>query len=237
MLSALFKSIGQCSDPTFRKVLGRSLLISIGIFIAVWIASWFGLSWVGDLLSEWVAANSTSWLGTTAEWLFGAVAVSAILVGSFLVFPAIVGLALGFMLEDIARAVERRHYPNLPVPRDQPVMEAAKDAIKLAIVTVLVNLVMLPFYFIPFVNLFVFFIVNGYLLGREYFELVAVRRLAHEDVGLLRKTYRNRVFWAGVLIAFLFTIPLVNLITPIVATAFMLHVFELLRHNRKVAGK
>ena len=167
--------------------------------------------------------------------IFGAVALSAILVGSFLIFPAIVGLALGFMLEDIARAVEGRHYPNLPVARDQSVMEAAKDAIKLAVITVLVNLVVLPLYFIPFVNLFIFFMVNGYLLGREYFELVAVRRLAPEDVVSLRKSYRSRLFWAGVLIAFLFTIPLVNLITPIVATAFMVHVFELLRQNRRAA--
>ena len=237
MLAALFKSIAQCSDPTFRKVLGRSLLISIVIFIAVWVGSWFGLSWVGDLLSEWVAANSTSWLGTIAEWLFGAVAFSGILVGSFLIFPAVIGLALSFMLEEIARAVEGRHYPNLPVARDQPVMEAAKDAIKLAIITILVNLVVLPLYFIPFVNLFVFFMVNGYLLGREYFELVAVRRLAPEDADALRKSHGRRLFWAGVLIAFLFTIPIVNLITPIVATAFMVHVFELLRQNRKAAGK
>ena len=235
MLSALFKSIAQCSDPAFRKVLVRSLAISIGIFIAVWIGAWFGLSWVGTLLADWVASQSSGWLGTVAEWLFGAVAVSAIIVGSFLVFPAIVGLALGFMLEEIARAVERVHYPNLPVARDQPVMEAAKDAIKLAIATILVNLLVLPLYFIPFVNLFVFFIVNGYLLGREYFELVAVRRLAPEDVTVLRKSFRKRVFWAGVLIAFLFTIPFVNLVTPIVATAFMVHVFELLRHNRKAA--
>ncbi len=77
--------------------------------------------------------------------------------------------------------------------------------------------------------------VNGYLLGRDYFEIVAVRRLAPEDVVSLRKSYRSRLFWAGVLIAFLFTIPLVNLITPIVATAFMVHVFELLRQNRRAA--
>jgi CysZ protein len=40
---------------------------------------------------------------------------------------------------------------------------------------------------------------------------------------------------AGVIIAFILTIPLLNLVTPIVATAFMLHIFQRLR-SRQQAG-
>ena len=85
--------------------------------------------------------------------------------------------------------------------------------------------------FLPPFNLFVFYLLNGYLLGREYFEIVAVRRLDMATAKRLRRTYRGRVFMAGVVIALLLTVPLVNLITPIVATAFMLHVFEGLRRR------
>ena len=102
-------------------------------------------------------------------------------------------------------------------------------------ISLALNILALPLYllllFLPPFNLFVFYLLNGYLLGREYFEIVAVRRLDMATAKLLRRTYRGRVFMTGVVIALLLTVPLVNLITPIVATAFMLHVFEGLRRR------
>src|SRR3546814_18922147 len=76
-----------------------------------------------------------------------------------------------------------------------------------------------------------FYLLNGYLLGREYFEMVAVRRLDLAGAKRLRRDFRGRVVLAGAVIAFLLTIPLVNLVTPMIATAFMLHVFEGLRRT------
>jgi uncharacterized protein involved in cysteine biosynthesis len=42
----------------------------------------------------------------------------------------------------------------------------------------------------------------------------------------LRRKHRSKLFVSGVVIALLFTIPLVNLIAPVVATAFMVHIFH-----------
>jgi uncharacterized protein involved in cysteine biosynthesis len=84
---------------------------------------------------------------------------------------------------------------------------------------------------IPPLNLVLFYLLNGYLLGREYFEMVAVRRLDLPATKRLRRAFRGRVIMAGAVITFLLTIPLVNLITPIIATAFMLHIFEDLRRR------
>ena len=96
-----------------------------------------------------------------------------------------------------------------------------------------VNLLALPIYllllFLPPFNLLVFYMVNGYLLGREYFELVAVRRLEAAEAGRLRRQARGRVLLSGVVIAILLTIPLVNIVMPVVAAAFMVHVFHGLR--------
>ena len=82
----------------------------------------------------------------------------------------------------------------------------------------------------------VFYLLNGYLLGREYYELVSLRRLAPDRAKALRRGLRSRVFLAGVVIAFLLTLPLVNLITPIIATGFMLHVFERGRRSKQPDG-
>ena len=103
------------------------------------------------------------------------------------------------------------------------------------------NLLALPLYllllFVPPFNLFVFYLLNGYLLGREYFELVAARRLDTAGVRRLRRAYRGRLLLAGAVIAFLLTVPIVNLVTPIIATGFMLHVFEGLRRREASATR
>jgi uncharacterized protein involved in cysteine biosynthesis len=144
-------------------------------------------------------------------------------------------IGMSFLLDPIAEAVERRHYPGLPPARHQPNGEAIRGALVFTAVTLVINLLALPFYlallFLPPMNLVLFYLINGYLLGREYFELVAVRRLDIRGATKLRKHFRLRVILAGAVIAFMLTIPLVNLFTPILATAFMLHIFEDLRRR------
>ena len=236
MFSALAKAFGQLSDPAFRRVLVRSVLAALVVFTAVWVVAWFGLSWAGEALSGWVAAQEPGgfWV-EVVEWLFGAAGVVGVLVASFFLFPGVMLIALSLMLDDIAQAVERRHYPELPPARAQPIGEAVMAALTFAAVMLLLNLLALPFYllllFAPPLNLFVFYLLNGYLLGREYFELVAARRFDAAGVRRLRRRYKGRVMLAGVVIAFLLTVPIVNLVTPIVATGFMLHVFECLRRR------
>jgi uncharacterized protein involved in cysteine biosynthesis len=113
-------------------------------------------------------------------------------------------------------------------------------ALAFAAVMLLFNLLALPFYlllmFLPPLNLFVFYLLNGYLLGREYFELVAARRFDIDGARRLRRKFRGRVLLAGVVITFLLTVPIVNLVTPVVATGFMLHVFERLRRREAGSG-
>ena len=238
MFSALAKAFGQLSDPAFRRVLVRSVLAALVVFIAVWIAAWFGLSWLGEALSGWAELEPGGFWDKVVGWVVGAAGVVAVLVASFFLFPPIMSIALSFMLESIATAVERRHYPELPPARAQAIGEAVKVALAFAAAILLLNLLALPLYlllmFVPPLNVFVFYLLNGYLLGREYFELVAARRFDAEGVRRLRRRYRGQVMLAGVVIAFLLTVPIVNLVTPVVATGFMLHVLE--RVRRREAG-
>jgi uncharacterized protein involved in cysteine biosynthesis len=241
MLSALTKAFGQAPDPAFRRVFGLSLAASIAVFILLWAVSWLALAWVGDGLAAWVVAQD--WGETITgvlTWLFGAGSLVGVLVASFFLFPAVMVLVMSFLLEEIANAVEARHYPSLAPARDQPLAEQALGALVFAGITLAVNLVALPLYllllFVPPLNLFVFYLINGYLLGREYFELVAVRRLNLTGAKRLRRAYRGRVLLAGVVIAFLLTLPIVNLVMPIIATSFMLHIFEVLRQRAEARG-
>lgn len=232
MLAALAKAIGQvAADRRLRRVVWRSLAVAAAVFVALWAAAWWGLGWAGTALADWLAAGGF-WQGLV-EGLVALGGLAAVLIASFLLFPAVVGVALSLFVDEAAAAVEARHYPHLPAARGQPLGEALKDVLALAAATVVLNLLVLPLYLLlsllPPLNVFVFYGLNGYLLGREYFEQVAARRLPRTEARALRRRHAGRVVLAGVLIALLLTVPIVNLLTPVVATAFMLHVFEGLR--------
>lgn len=241
MLSALIKAVAQITDPAFRRVLLISVAASAVVFVVLWLLAWWGLSWTGEALADWLAAQEPGGFWTDLlAWIFGAAAVVGIVVATFFLFPAVMVLVMSMLLDEVAAAVEHRHYPDRGPARRQPWGEMLWSAVVFAAVTVALNLLVLPLYllllFVPPLNLFVFYLLNGYLLGREYFELVAVRRYAMSTVAQVRRAFRGRLMLAGVAIAVLMTIPLVNLIAPLVATAFMVHVFEGLRRREKFAA-
>jgi len=238
MFKALSRAFSQSFDPAFRRVFNRSLLFSAVTFVAVWLASWLALDWAGEGLVAWVRdwAGEGFWTDALA-WLVDIAAIGAIAVASFFLFPAVMVSIMAMLLDDIAEAVERRYYPELPPARPQPLAEAILGNLIFVAITLILNLLVLPLYlvliWIPPLNLLLFYLLNGYLLGREYFELVAVRRLDLPAAKRLRRESRGRVIVAGAVITFLLTIPLVNLVTPIIATAFMLHIFEDLRRQAR----
>ncbi len=230
MISALVKGFAQVRDPVFRRVFGLSVFAAIVLFGALWVLAWFGLSWAGDALSPWAGTQDPgSFWSWVVESIFKAAALAGLLVVSFLLFPTVMVLVMSLLLDAVAAAVERRHYPNLPAPRDQPLGEGLGIALRFTGASLALNILALPLYLVPLFNVFVFYLLNGYLLGREYFELVAARRLDRVEARRMRRGHFWRILSAGIVIAILLTLPLVNLITPLVATGFMLHLFEDLR--------
>jgi len=142
---------------------------------------------------------------------------------SWLLFPAAVTAIMSFFLDRIAATVEALDYPGRGPPRRQRIGETIASTLPLTGLTLLLNLLALPVYLlVPGINLFLF------LLGREYFEVVALRRLDAAATRAARNRFGLRVFLGGVMIAALFSLPLVNLVAPVIATAFMVHVFEAL---------
>jgi CysZ protein len=229
MFSALGKAFSQLSDPRVRRVLFWSLGLALVIFFALWAGLGFLVTLGGDSLAAFVegAGWGSPWSDIADATLGGFL---LLIVVSFLVFPGVVSMIVPLFMDQVAGAVEERHYPALPPAREQPVSEMLGDAVKLGLVTVGLNLAALPFYliflFIPGLNLVLFYLLNGYLFGREYFELVAVRRLGRDEMKKLWLSRKRQFMLAGVVITFLFSVPIVNLIAPVVGTAFMVHLFQ-----------
>ena len=218
MLTALCRALYTLSMPPLRRVVLLSLFLAVLTFALLWLAV-AGVLY-NTVFFEWRPLN---WLAD----LMGGLAVLAL---SWLLFPAVVTLIMSFFFGRIAAAVEALDYPGYGPPRRQPIGETLGAMLRLTALTLVLNLLALPVYLLlPGINLFLFLALNGYLLGREYFEVVALRRLDAAATRAARHRSGLRVFLGGVMIAGLFAVPVVNLVAPLIATAFMLHVFEALR--------
>jgi len=220
MLTAAVRALSILTERLCWRVVRRGILITAGVF-AVLIA---GVWWI---LAE-VTVFKIGWLDNALDILGG---LSA-LVLTWLLFPAVATLMMTLYLEKIFAAVESRHYPGLPPTRAQPLSESFAIAVRLTAVLVVINLIALPVYLIPGLGPVAAYPLNAYLLGREYFELAAIRRLDGRAVHRVRINNRVRIIGAGLLIALLFSVPVLNLLAPVVSAAFMLHVFQGLSTQR-----
>jgi len=218
MIQALFSTLSEILEPQLR----RAFLLSLGAASAVFAGLWLGLGWG---LAH--ARAFDYWLLNDASAVLGGVAV---LFFTWLLFPSVMTLILSFFVEEVLTAVEQRRYPTLPAPRVATIGELLGSSLRLTIFAILLNLAALPVYlFVPGINLMVFYGVNGYLLGAEYFDMIAMRRLGDAERQRFRREWRWRILAAGALIALLFSLPVANLLAPIVGAVFMLHLFERMR--------
>ena len=229
VIDSFLTAAAQLSDPRLRRVLWIGVLGSLAIFVVLW--TMFGfltgmLDWTQVPYIGWLF----DWMGDAAAWLGGLVLIFTALTISFLLFPAIVTVIVGFFLEDVVTTVEDKHYPNAPPARAQPTAEVLSVTIRFALLVIGVNLLALPVYlvlmFVPPLSLVLYYLLNGYLVGREYYELIALRRLEPKPARALRKAHKGRVLFAGVVLVFFMTIPIINFVTPVLAAAFMVHIFQ-----------
>lgn len=230
ILNDFLRAVGQAFDARFLGVLLKALALTVALLVALWV----GAGWAISLLPDW--SFSLPWIGEIG--LGGALAgvawLGILLASAFLMLP-VAAIFIGVFLEEIAGAVEDRHYPHLPEVRPQPILETIVDALQFFGVMVAANLVALVFYLLsgPLAPL-VFWLVNGFLLGREYFQMVALRRLPPEEARRLRKRNFGQILLAGTLMAVPLTIPVVNLIVPILGVATFTHLFHRLNGARPV---
>ena len=71
-----------------------------------------------------------------------------------------------------------------------------------------------------------FFLATAWLLGREYFQLAAMRFRTPAEAKAMRRHNAGLVFTAGLVIAAFVSIPIVNLATPLFGMALMVHMHK-----------
>lgn len=227
MIDDFLKALRQAGDPSFRGTLMRALGLTVLLLVAIyagffWLVGWLlpdavSLPWIGEV----------RWLDEAASW--GTLAL--LLVASVFLMVPVASAFTGFFLDDVTDAVEARHYPHLAAAPRLNFVTSLIEALGFFGVIVLGNLLALVVYLaVPPLAPVVFVALNGYLLGREYFDLIARRRLGRDGAGRMRRRHRLRIWIAGMLMAAPLTVPLVNLIVPVLGAATFTHLFH--RLNR-----
>lgn len=223
ILGDFFKAVGQLTDARFRRV----LMLGIGLSIALLIAAYAALLWVINTLDpssiNIPGIGPITWLGDLLSW--GSFFLMLFL-SMFLMIPVASAITSMF-LDDVAAAVEDVHYPHLyPAPRVS-FWDGVRDTVNFLGVLIGANILALFIYAaLPFAAFFIFYALNGYLLGREYFQLAAMRREGREGAKVLRNQYRGQIWIAGCLMALPLSIPIVNFLIPVLGAATFTHLYH-----------
>src|SRR6516165_10439063 len=229
MIEAAVKALTQIVSPPMRSILWRSIGLALVLITVLSVGLQRLLSWLATSGQSWAEAM----LGPGAHsplyvvsWIVSVAAGLGIVFGAVLLMPAITSLVASIFVDEVADHVEREHYPTEPPGIALPFALAMHEGIKAALLTILVYLIALPFVFVAGAGFIAFFIATAWLLGRQYFELAAMRFRSPAEAKAMRRENAATIFAAGLIIAAFVSIPVVNLATPLFGMAFMVHMHK-----------
>ena len=223
ILGDFLKALAQLPDPRFRRVLwlgiGGTVALLVGTYAAVlWLISATAsdpvtLPWVGQI----------TWIGDLLGW--GSLGLMLLL--SVVLMIPVASAITSFFLDDVAEAVEQRHYPALPRVPPASLWDGLRDTVGFLGLMLVANLAAFALYLMlpPFAPL-IFYAMNGFLLGREYFQIAATRREGRAGARVLRRRHGATIWLAGVLMAVPLSVPLLNLFVPILGAATFTHLYH-----------
>jgi CysZ protein len=224
MFASLGRAIATLFTPGFFGVVVKSVVLTLALFVAAFLALQWGLHYLPTLGQPWVnsVVNVLSSLGLIVL-LFIAGAPVAALFGSF-------------FLDSIAKSVETRSYPADAPSQGAPAMASLFVALRFTGLVVAVTLALLPAdIFLPGVGSAATLVADGWLLGREYFELAALRHLSRPETDAMRKRHGFAILGGGILLSLLTYIPFADLIAPLFGAALMTHMFKYYQHRELLA--
>lgn len=201
---------------TRRGMLGLMLLCA-ALAVLVVLSLWSGLTWLtADLVSL-----ERSWLDTSVKWVVGIV----LGIGGWFMLPVLVILVSAAFQEITIRKVEQADYPGTVRAGEPDFWTDLRHDIRFALKALLLNLLILPFYFIG-IGFLLSVALNSYLLGREFFENAAGYHLGKPGARELGRRHVRLVYGSGLAITLLTLVPVANLFSPIIALVWMVHLYH-----------
>ncbi len=236
MLGAVAQALSQMFSPPFRSVLLKSIGLALILIVIIGIGLHHLLAWLagaGEGLAENVLGPGAHAPLALLAFILTIATSLGIIAGSVLLMPAVTALVASFFVDDIALEVEGSCYPGEPVGKPLPLLRAVIEGVRTALLAVVIYLAALPLLLFAGFGAILFFLCTAYILGREYFELAAMRYRPVAEAKALRKLHAGTVFVTGLFLAGFVSIPLVNLATPLFGMALMVHMHKRLSDSKR----
>jgi uncharacterized protein involved in cysteine biosynthesis len=236
MIEAAVKALNQMASRPFRTVLWKSIGLAVVFLVLVGIGLQRLLSMLLHSGMVWAEATIGAGSHTTLDLIqlgLSIIAGLGVIAGMIFLMPAVAALVASFFADEIADQVEHRYYPADLPGQPLPLPRALTEGLKIALLSILVYLCAVPFLLFAGLGFVIFFVASAFLLSREYFELAAMRFHPPAEARAMRKRHQGTIFLAGILIAAFVSIPIVNLATPLFATALMVHIHKRLTESRR----
>lgn len=213
MIGAAFKALGDLLSGEFRAILLKAIGLTLALFVGLMVITQLVL-WQLTLL-PWPWAETVLAVGTGI----------AMAVLFFFLMGPVTALFAGIYLDRVAEIVERKHYPNEAPGKPLGPVQSITTALQFGALALVVNIAVLPMVFFA-IGAFVLVAANAYLISREYFEMAAARHMSMTNARALRKANTPLVFVAGLLPAVAAVVPILNLVVPLFATSYFVHLVK-----------
>lgn len=230
ILDAALRAFQRLFTPPFRSMLWKALGATLLLLAILWlVVREFFLYYIWPWLQQFMPnfPDWAGWLGFIAVLVFS---IGLALLMALLVAP-ITAMIGGYFMDDAAEIIEKTDYPDDPVGQAIPLGRSLVISFKFLGLSIIGNIVAFILYFLPGVNLIAFYVINGYLLGREYFEFAACRHRTEKNAHEFYKHNAVTVFFGGLIISLFVSVPVLNLLTPLFAAAIMTYLHKSLSHK------
>jgi CysZ protein len=219
-ITAALRSIKSIFVPGMFGVFMLSIALTIAALIGFITGSSMFFSWLGSNMQDTLMGYILGWLGVVGSFML-----------AWILFPGMMPIIVNFFDERIALLIERHDYPAAPPLRANDFWKELRHDLRFSLKAIALNILVLPLYLVPIINLFLFYLLNGYLLGREFFVMAAIRHVPREEAEALRMRHSRIIMCAGIVLTILATIPIINLFAPFWGVAVMVHLFHTLTHT------
>ncbi len=222
MIASARKALHMIFDRAFFGVVVKSLLLTLLLFAVLFAGLQYGLHHLPEFRAHW--------LNEAVDWI-----ASILFIVAFVFLGAPVAALFGSLfLDEIAAVVEKQYYPADAPASGAPFFATLSAGLRLAAWVIVLSALLLPFDIgLPGIGEIVTLLVNGWLLGREFFELAALRHMSPAAAEALRRRHGFAIWVAGIIIVLPSMVPLVNFFVPMFAAAFMVHLFKRYVHEER----
>jgi len=216
MITSFTMAFGQLNDKRFLKPLLYSLGLSLLATLIALPLIYLGFEWLNQAFLTWLEGGDSWWMNTI-EWSLRVLGILIIFGIIFFAFGSVQTAFLGLFLDDVVTATRDKNHPTIQLGPPPPFSKSSWASAQFLTLSLSVNALILPIvligWFLPPLGLIVQLIANGYLFGKEYEDIIAVRFQTEDRLDPLKRT----IF--GTATAALFLVPVLNFVAPVISAA------------------